>query len=184
MKYIILFYSLLFVSLGFAQGQYQDGAIYKINNSLSLKCDFKGFVSMSLYEINRPEFSTLAATYPPDLTYDEINEIEKRNLQYDKLDIMNAFVTSFTHDEIKQFAANKVKIHLGVTIDDMGNWIYLSFTFPKKCTDLTSLSPDRFGILYSHLINVKFSPVDKRLKYSNGGFDVNFEDVKRVMEEL
>lgn len=183
MKYIILFCSLLFVSLGFAQGQYQNGAVYKINNSLSLKCDFKGFVSMSLYEANRPEFSTIAATYPQNLTYDEINEIEKRNLIYDKFDIINAFIASFTYDEIKQFAANKVKIHLGVTIDDMGNWIYLCFTFPKKCTNLTSLPPYRFGTLYSHLINVKFSPTDKRLKYSNGGFDVNFEDVKRVMEE-
>lgn len=183
MKHIILFCSLLFVSFGFAQGQYQDGVIYKINNSLSLKCDFKGFVSMSLYEADRPEFSTIVATYPQNLTYDEISEIEKRNLQYNKLDIMNAFVTSFTHDEIKQFAANKVKIHIGATIDDAGNWTYISFTFPKKCTDLTSLSPDRFGILYMQLKKIKFNPVDKRLKYSNGGFDVNFEDVKRVMEE-
>ncbi|WP_302374053.1 hypothetical protein [Alistipes timonensis] len=183
MKHVIIFFSLFFVSFGFAQSQYQDGAVYKINNSLSLKCDLKGFVSMSLYEANRPEFSTIAATYPQDLTYDEINEIERRNLIYDKFDIINAFIASFTNDEIKQFAANKIKIHLGVTIDDMGNLIYISFTFPRKCTDLTSLSPDRFGALYMQLINVKFRPIDRRLKYSNGGFDVNFEDVKRAMEE-
>ena len=183
MKHVILFFSLFFISFGFAQSQYQDGAVYKINDSLSLKCDLKGFVSMSLYEANRPDFSTIAATYPQNLTCDEINEIERRNLIYDKSDIINVFIDSFTNDEIKQFAANKTQIHLGVTIDDMGNLIYISFTFPKKCTDLTSLSPDRFGALYMQLMNVKFRPIDKRLKYSNGGFDVNFEDVKRAMKE-